>query len=309
MNKIITITLNPAIDKTVTVKGLIPEKKLRCAPAIYEPGGGGVNVSRVLQRLGSESTAVFLAGGHTGSFYTELVARQEIAYKAIPIAGNTRENFTALDESTNLQYRFVMESPQVEIHEWQQCLDILRNEDCGFVVVSGSVPKNMDTAFFDELAAITKKKEIKLIADASGEPLQHLLKRGVYLAKPNLGELSVLCGKEELLPHEVIDAARTVLKDNKCGMLAVSMGAAGAMLITANEVYQAPAPAVKRRSTVGAGDSMVAGMVWALSNGLPLQQVIRYGVAAGTAATMNHGTELCRRQDVERIYQELNKMA
>jgi len=308
MDKIITITLNPAIDKTVTVKSLIPEKKLRCPPAVYEPGGGGVNVSRALKRMGTDSTAIFLAGGYTGKFYAGLVTKENIRCRVVEIAGDTRENFTALDESTNLQYRFVMESPQVQLHEWQQCLDLLRNNsDYQFVVISGSVPKNMDAQFFDELSAIIKNKNAKLIADTSGKPLEHLLKRGVFLAKPNLGELSALCGKEELLPHEVVGAARSVLQGNNCNVLAVSMGAAGAMLITEKEVYQVSAPAVKRRSTVGAGDSMVAGMVWALSRDLHLEEVIRYGVAAGTAATMNHGTELCRQEDVERIYQELNK--
>lgn len=308
MNKIITITLNPAIDKTVTVKSLIPEKKLRCPPAVYEPGGGGVNVSRALKRMGTDSTAIFLAGGYTGKFYADLVTKENIHCSVVEIEGDTRENFTALDESTNLQYRFVMESPQVQLHEWQQCLDILRNSNgYQFVVISGSVPKNMDTQFFDELSVVIKSKNAKLIADTSGKPLEHLLKRGVFLAKPNLGELSAFCGKEELLPHEVVGAARSVLQSNNCNALAVSMGAAGAMLITAEEVYQVSAPAVKRKSTVGAGDSMVAGMVWALSSGLSLQEVIRYGVAAGTAATMNHGTELCKREDVERIYQELNK--
>ncbi|WP_153800033.1 1-phosphofructokinase family hexose kinase [Foetidibacter luteolus] len=306
MKNIITITLNPAVDKTTTVKTIVPDKKLRCSTARYEPGGGGVNVSRALQRLEADSTALFLAGGHTGKFYASLVEKEKLDYVAIEIAENTRENFTVVDESNNLQYRFVMDSPVVTTGEWKNCLKELKeNTGYGFVVISGSTPSSIPLDFFDELAEVVHAHDAKLVIDTSGETLKQLLKRKVYLAKPNLGELSSLQGKDELLPHEITGAAREIIAAGGCEIIVVSMGAAGAMLITKDEVHQLAAPAVKKRSTVGAGDSMVAGMVFALSKSLGMKDVLRYGIAAGTAATMNHGTELCRRADVERIYAEL----
>lgn len=307
MEKVLTITLNPAIDKSTVIDRMVPEKKLRCSLPKFEPGGGGVNVSRAIKKLGGSSTALFLAGGHTGSFFLSLLQREAIDAAAIPISGYTRENLIVFEESTGQQYRFGMPGPSVADNEWRAVLDFLHKESgYEYVVLSGSNPNGVPQEFYIEVAEIVKRKKARFVADTSGETLKNVLECGIFLAKPNLGELSSLVGVSELDSHTAIDAAKSVISNGKCEVLVVSMGAFGALMITANEVFHSPSPAVKRKSTVGAGDSMVAGLITGFTKGLPLQDVLKYGVAAGTAATLNPGTALCSIEDVERIYAKLH---
>ncbi len=303
MENIITITLNPSIDKSTTVHALVPEKKMRCSSPKFEPGGGGVNVSRALKKLGCSSTAVFLAGGYSGKFYESLLQKEGIETLVIPISAHTRENLIVLDEAANLQYRFGMPGPAVHENEWRECLKILRsNSGYEYVVISGSNAPGTPLDFYSEAAKIAKEKNAKLIIDTSEDALKHALNTGVFLVKPNMGELSSLTGAKELDAGCVVDSARKIINKGNCEVMIVSMGASGAMLVTAKEKYHEAAPAVKSKSTVGAGDSMLAGIIIALQKKWPWKNVLRYGVAAGTAATMNSGTELCKKEDVEKIY-------
>lgn len=165
-----------------------------------------------------------------------------------------------------------------------------------------AMPPGVPLEFYGKLATIVKNNNAKLIVDSSDKALEHALSHGIFLAKPNLGELSMLYGVEELDAQTVVEAARSIILKGSCEVMVVSMGPAGAMLITATESYHAAAPAVKRKSTVGAGDSMVAGMLLAMSKGWHWKNVLQYGVASGTAATMNAGTELCKKEDAQKIY-------
>jgi 6-phosphofructokinase 2 len=306
MERIVTLTLNPAIDKSTTVHTIVPDKKLRCADPKFEPGGGGVNVSRAIKKLGGDSTAIYLAGGYSGNFFEELLAVEGIESCIINTKGHTRENLIVVDESANLQYRFGMPGPEVREEEWQQCLKIIEEAPkVEFIVASGSLPKGIPIDFFAKLAMISKKIGAKLILDTSGEPLRNAVDDGVFMIKPNLGELSFLHGVEELQETDAIRAATDIIDKGGCEAMVISKGASGAMLVTKDEVLNVPSPTVKKRSTVGAGDSMVAGMVLALTKGLPWLEVLKYGVATGTATTMNPGTELCKKEDVERLYKFL----
>lgn len=303
MEKVLTITLNPAIDKSTTIPSLVSEKKLRCTAPKFEPGGGGVNVSRALKKLGYNSTAMFLAGGYSGKFFEMLLQQEEIETMVIPIAAHTRENLIVLDEASNRQYRFGMPGPAIQETEWRECLRKLSScNGCEYVVISGSNPHGVPLEFYSEAAEIVKQKNARLIIDTSEDALKHALSTGVFLAKPNLGELSSLSGAKELDAGSVAGAARAFIKKGACEVMVVSMGASGAMLVTANEQYHEAAPAVKIKSTVGAGDSMLAGIIVALQNNWDWRNVLRYGVASGTAATMNAGTELCNKKDVEKIF-------
>jgi 6-phosphofructokinase 2 len=308
MEKIVTLTLNPAIDKSTTVQSIVPDKKLRCAAPKYEPGGGGVNVSRAIKRLEGNSTAIYLAGGFSGKFYEQLLIDEGIESLVIATSGHTRENLIVVDQSANLQYRFGMPGPIITESEWQECLNKLEQcRDIEYIVASGSLPEGVPLDFFARLTTLAKKIDAKLILDTSGEPLRNAVDDGVYMIKPNLGELSFLKGTEELNEDDAVDAAREIINNGGCQVMVISMGPAGALLITKDEVIQSKAPTVKKRSTVGAGDSMVAGMVVALSKGWSFTKVLQYGIATGTATTMNPGTELCRKEDVARLFKTLQK--
>ncbi len=308
MSKIITLTLNPALDKSISVLQLVPEKKLKCSDAKTEPGGGGINVSRAIHKLGGDSEAVYLCGGFTGKQFEELLSAENITSIALPVSGAMRENFVVLDESSNKQYRFGMDGAEVNEAEWPQALDyIAKQTDVAYIVASGSLPPGVPVDIFGRLAKISKQLNAKLIVDTSGEALEHAVKEGLFLIKPNLGELSNLYGKEKLADKEIIEAAKTIIQKGGCEVMVISLGADGAMLVTADEEIKIKPPEVKIHSTVGAGDSLVGAVTLALSKGWNWKDVLYYGVAAGTAATMNAGTELCKKEDTERIFAQLKQ--
>lgn len=308
MSSIVTITFSPCIDKSTSIPSLIPEKKIKCAPPKLEPGGGGINVARAIKKLGGEATAVFPSGGYTGKFFDHLLAKDNIPAVIIETGNETRENIIVLDESTNDQYRFGMPGTELSEDEWRQCLKAVEElKDAAYIIASGSLPPGVPLNIYAMLAKIAKKKNAKFIVDTSGEALKHAADEGVYLLKPNLGELSSLAGKKELRPGEVKNIAKEIIAKVKCEVMVVSLGAAGAMLVTKDITEKITAPPVVKKSTVGAGDSMVAGIVYFLMEGKTLVEATQYGVACGTAATMNPGTELCRKEDADRLYSLIQK--
>ena len=306
MAKIITLTLNPAVDKTTYTDKVVPEKKLSCTHPIYQPGGGGVNVSRALAHLGTHTTPIYLAGGFTGSHLQQLLAKEGIGSVVVPIESNTRMNLTVVEQSTGLQFRFGMVSPAIKENEWKFCLQLLeQQDDLDYIIASGSIPPEVPMDFFGQVATIAKAKNAKLIIDTSGEALQHAINVGVFMIKPNLTELSALYGKEELTVDKIKEAGQAIIARGACEAMAISMGPDGAILVTKEEYHHIPSPSVKVKSTVGAGDSMVAGIVFGLTSNWNWKDTVSYGVACGTAATLNEGTQLCKKEDVERLFAEI----
>ena len=302
MPDIITITFNPCIDKSTTVGVLKPENKLTCTPPVFEPGGGGINVARAIKKLGGEALAVYPSGGYSGKFLNKLLAQENIPELNIETEQHTRENMIVLDTATNQQYRFGMPGQHLSENEWQQCLQAIENSSSNFIVVSGSLPPGVPADIIARIAKIAKGQKRKLIVDSSGEALRLAVKEGVYLIKPNLGELSNLAGKETIETIDIEPLAKKLIEEGNCEIVVVSMGALGAMLVSKEGTYKVEAPIVKRLTTVGAGDSMVAGIVLYISKGKSLLEALQYGVACGTAATINAGTALCNIEDVGRLY-------
>ena len=310
MPAIITVTFNPAIDKSTSVPVLIPEKKLNCALPVYEPGGGGINAARAIKKLGGEATAVYLAGGYSGKIFTKLLTDELVESIVTETRESTRENLIVLETASNQQFRFGMPGPNISKQEWQDCLKSIEDIiDVEYIVASGSLPQGVPTDIFARIALIARKKNARLIVDTSGEALKEAVAAGVYLIKPNLGELSMLLGNEELNIELVDDAAKEVIEKGNCEVVVVSMGSAGAMLVTKEGALQVMPPAVKRKSTVGAGDSMVAGIVLSLTRNKSLTEAVQYGVASGTAATMNPGTALCRKEDADHLFRLIQNKA
>jgi 6-phosphofructokinase 2 len=303
---IATFTINPSIDTSVRVEQVIPERKLRCRIPRSEPGGGGVNVSRALQILGGRSTTVFAAGGTFGALLESLLEQEGIASLPVPIGGSTRENFTVYEETSGQQFRFGMPGPKLENGEWKKCLEVLLAMDPtpDYLVASGSLPPGVPPDFYAHVANRARKMGIRLIVDTSGEPLLHAAKAGVFLLKPNLRELEVLSGEKIGDDSQIEAAAEKWVREGSCEGVVVSMGAGGAFLVSREGAGRLPAPTVPIESKVGAGDSMVAGIVLTLARGRSLVEAARFGVAAGAAAVMTPGTELCRREDAERLYRE-----
>ena len=304
---ILTITLNPSVDKSSSVHGIVPDKKLRCVTPRYEPGGGGINVSRALKRLGVASSAFFVSGGRTGKLLEQLLKEENLDILPLPVSGETRESFIVVDASNNQQYRFGFPGEHMSPAEQSAVLETLgKIENFPEIsVISGSLPAGVSPAFIRELIGICKAKGAKVIVDTSGQALHETVEEGVFLIKPNIGELASLSGVEELDEASMDKAAVKLVADGKSEVVVVSLGASGAVLYSKDEKVQLPAPVVKKRSTVGAGDSMVAGMVSVLVSGGSREQMLKMGIACGSATTMAQGTGLFRKADVDRLMAQI----
>jgi len=298
--------MNPAIDQSVSVEHVAPEIKLRCSPPQRDPGGGGINISRVIQRLGGDSQAIYPAGGPPGVILQQLLDAESLRCRVISTQHWTRENLTVFDEATEQQYRFGAPGPELAEHEWQQCLDAVATIEPkpDYVVASGSLPPGVPDDFYAQVARHVSEIGARFVLDTSGAPLRHGLRAGVFLTKPNMRELEQIVGSE----IETEAQQETIIKDliahGSSEVIVVSLGAAGALLATEGECVRFRAPTVPIRSKVGAGDSMVGGIVLALARHRSIHEAIRYGVAAGSAAVMTPGTDLCHRDDVERLYEQ-----
>lgn len=303
MTKVVTVTFNPAMDKSTHVAQVLPESKMRCVPPLYEPGGGGVNISRAIKQLGDNSTAIYAKGGSVGENFERILNESGIQQIPVLCKSVTRENFIVVDDSTNSQYRFGMPGESLSEEEVESFLNKIEAlEGCEYLVASGSLPKNVKVDIYARIGAIAKRKGIKYIVDSSEEALLKAFESGVLLAKPNIKELEQIIGKDLDDAGDLENAAREIITDGRAEIIVVSLGPAGAFVVTKSKSFNVNAPAVKKKSTVGAGDSMVAGIVLKLSQNKSIEEAVMYGVACGTGATLNEGTGLCKKDDVERLF-------
>ena len=305
MKRIVTLTLNPAIDGAAEANEVRPIHKIRTWAERYDPGGGGINVARVIEELGGSALAFYLSGGVTGPILDDLVREAGIESRRIPIAGHTRISHTVHELSSGYEYRFVPEGPAVTPEEWRSCLAALEGIDCDYLVASGSLPRGVPADFYVQVGEIAARTGARLVLDTSGEALRRATARGVYLTKPSLGELEDLVGRKLPGAPEQEAASRNLVASGAAQIVALTLGRDGALLTTADTVLRLDGVKVTPRSAVGAGDSFLAAMTLGLARGWPPEKAFVHGMAAGTAAVLTAGTELCRRADVERILAEI----
>ena len=300
--QIVTLTINPAVDVSTSVKKMVPFTKMRCAQAHRDPGGGGINVARVLKRLGIEATAIYPAGGATGQLLATLLEREGVRSIAIPAANPTREDITIFDETTREQFRLVFPGAALGEIEWQECLGSIARitPPPAFVIASGSLPAGVPHDFFGKVAQASNAHS-RVIVDTSGPFLKAALEAGVYLIKPNLREFWELAGIAASDEATLIEAGHRLFDRYRIEVIAISMGPEGALLMTREMALRANGLPMDPISVSGAGDSFLGAMVWSLTNDSSLDTALRYGVAGGSAALLNPGTELCRPEDVHRL--------
>jgi 6-phosphofructokinase 2 len=304
---IVTATPNPALDVSTSVDRVVPEHKMRCGPTVLDPGGGGINVSRVVRNLGGRSTAVYAVGGPTGQAYRELLEREGIAGHAVRIAASTRESFTVDETATGQQFRFVLQGPHMREPEWRAFLSAVGDDMPvgGYIVPSGSLPPGAPVDLYARIARIAREKGTRCVVDTSGPALRAALDEGVYLIKPSRRELGDLVGAEIDDENSMLDAARELGRARACEVVALTLGADWAILVTRDEALRLPTPEVQVQSTVGAGDAFLGGLVLRLAQGRDLSAAFRTAVAAGSATAMLPATDLCRPADVDRLEADL----
>jgi len=268
MTDILTLTLNPALDVLTTIDQVSDTHKMRCGAVLKHPGGGGVNVARVLHRLGANCVAVYLAGGVTGERHHQLMRAEKVRCHVMPMAEETRESFSVHELSSGHDFRFVLPGPQVSAAEYEACFDyVTQHPPHKFLVISGGLAPGVPDNFYARIAAWAKQHKVRVVLDANGPALAEALKVGVYLFKPSLRELRDLTGQALPDADAQIDAAQTLVRSGQAEVVALSLGEDGAMLISATQCWQARSVKVDVQTTIGAGDSFVGGLVWSLQRG------------------------------------------
>ncbi|HEX4502317.1 MAG TPA: 6-phosphofructokinase II [Scandinavium sp.] len=307
MVNIYTLTLAPSLDSATLTPQIYPEGKLRCSAPVFEPGGGGINVARAIAFLGGEATAIFPAGGATGEHLVALLADEQVPVETVAANDWTRQNLHVHVETSGEQYRFVMPGAALsedEFHQLEQ--KVLQIEVGAILVISGSLPPGVSISKLVELIQSAQQHGIRCVVDSSGDALAAALEVGnLELVKPNQKELSALVQRELTQPDDVRKAAEVIVRSGKARRVVVSLGPQGALGVDASGSVQVVPPPVKSQSTVGAGDSMVGAMTLKLAENAPLDEMVRYGVAAGSAATINQGTRLCSLENTRNIYDYL----
>ena len=302
MAKVVTLTPNPALDVATHVDRLVPEHKLRCGPVRRDPGGGGINVARVIHRLGGKAVAVFPAGGSTGDLLQGLLRAEGVDARAVKAAGATRESLHVSDAG-GAQYRFVLPGEPLSESEWTACRDTALAEtgEGDFLVGSGSLPPGVLADFYAGAFTAAKAKGAKTVIDTHGPPLDAALAQGVYLLKASAREMATHLGHRPADAASWCGACSGVVRGGKAEIVIVTLGAEGAVLIGAGQALHATVPVVKALTSVGAGDAFLGGFLFKLESGAAMDAALRYAAACGTAALLSHGTGLSDPAQVERL--------
>ena len=298
---IYTITLNPALDRTLWIQKVRDDVSNRILEEKSFAGGKSVDVSKVLKNLGVDNIALGFVGGFAGRELEGRLLNEGIETDFVRVSGETRTNIIIHETGTGKQLAFNASGPEIKPDELMQFIEQLEKLPCGDVVaIGGSIPLGVSPEIYRKIISLVKKCQAKVVLDVDGEALRQGIKALPNVIKPNIHELSELAGRELKGLDDVVSAARSI---NQQGVeiVLVSMGAKGILLVSDGQQYLAVPPNVNVESTIGAGDSSVAGFVSGLVQGKDLKQCLIYAVAAGTATTLRQGTALCQKDDFERI--------
>jgi 1-phosphofructokinase family hexose kinase len=299
---IITLTLNPAVDQTVWVPHLEVAAVNRARQAHLDPAGKGVNVSRMAHRLGWPTIAFGFLAGEVGEIVRQALAAEGVAQQFIPIAGQTRINVTVVDDSSHAATSIFCPGPAVEPDHLQQLDAVLQFwlQAGRVLVLAGSLPPGIPEDAYARYIRLAHAQGIRTILDASGEHLRLGVEARPYAIKPNVAEAEELLGRR--LPDlEAVVAGARELAARGIAVVVISMGAQGAICVEGGRVWRATPPEVERQSTVGSGDSFVAGLAVALARGEGVEAGLRLGTAAGAATAATPGTELGSAEAVQAL--------
>lgn len=300
-----TITLNPALDRTLWVKKIKPDDSNRIEREERYAGGKGIDVSKVLTTLEVRNNALGFIGGFAGEEVEGRLLNEGISCDFIRISGETRTNIIVNDMSNRKQTVFSASGPEIRPYELMRIIHkVEKLERPDIVVISGSLPPGIHPEIYRKLIVIARNKGAQVVLDTDGDALKTGILGLPYIIKPNIHELSRLVGTELKGIDAITKAAFNVHKQG-VKIVLVSMGAKGILLVEEKEQYLAVPPEVEVKNTIGAGDSAVAGFVYGFVSGKSLKESLTYAVAAGTATTLRPGTALCKKDDFLKLIPEI----
>lgn len=302
---ILTITLNPAIDSRYHIKDFQIDKVIRCTEYEKTAGGKGLNVSRILKSLRKDVLATGFIGGKIGEYFLELLEKDEIKENFIRISEETRTCLALLgDDGTQTEILEI--GPTINQIEIEKFIEIYEKQlqKVELVCVSGSLPQGINTDFYKCLSQKAKKSQIPFIMDTSGEAFREGIKGKPYLIKPNKEELENYCGKTLDTEIEIIKVIKELL-DKGIKYVAVSLGKEGAILASKKQILKATPPNIKALNPVGSGDSMIGGFAKAIADKKTDIEILKYGIACGTANAMEAKTGQIELSNVESILKKI----
>jgi 6-phosphofructokinase 2 len=308
---IMTLSLNPALDLSTDVETVESGTKLRCNQPRFDPGGGGINVSRAIAKLGGSSIPFAAVGGPAGEKLKELLAAERLEGQWFPLKEATRQSVSIYERSTGKQFRFVMPGPELSETEQQDLLSTLksrlteRGERIGYLVASGSLPPGVPDDFYHVIKSLAHEAGARFVLDTSGRALTAALRDDT--AAPHIwvmdhGEAEEAIGAEIVGLDALEEAAAVLARRSLADILVVSYGDGGAIVTSATERHRIVPPRVEVLSKVGAGDSFVAGLTLKLSRGATLREAAAYAVAAATSAVTTAATQLCDGPQTEEFF-------
>lgn len=302
---IYTVTLNPTLDITYVLEDISFDEPVTAQRVLNTPGGKGINVSRVLRAMGTDSVAVGLIGGHVGEEVLDLLHEEGLILQIMRIKNETRTNIIVLGQRDRRQLVIRASGPTVEATDTEKVTRLIFQiaQAPEVMVLSGSLPPGMSDDIYFSLAQEGKNRGTKVVLDAEGEPLRVGIEAGPYLIKPNVRELGELAGRELAGEEEIAEYCRGLLKKG-IEVVAVSMGKDGALMVTGSGVWKGNVPPVTD-DTVGAGDSMVAGMVMGMVQGQTLERMFRTGLACGVSAVINEGPGLAEPETFTKAFPQV----
>ncbi|HEU4744903.1 MAG TPA: 1-phosphofructokinase [Anaerolineales bacterium] len=304
---IYTLTLNPAVDRELTVPAMEFDSVLRATEARVDFGGKGFNVSRLLKGMGASSTAVGFLGGRAGELLQDGLQSLGIGTDFVWVPGETRTNVSIVTQSHDRYIKVNEKGPLVDETRQQELLEKIDSlaKPGDWWVLAGSLPPGVTDDFYARVVNVLNKHEAHAILDTSGEALKMGCAEKPYLVKPNAEEAHALTGLPMETPAEIATAAAAI-----CSMgahhVVVSMGKAGALLHTAQGTWLTHTPKIQEKNPIGAGDSMVGGLVWALTQGIALRESLGWGVASGAATASLPGTEVGSRPLIEELFAQVH---
>jgi 1-phosphofructokinase family hexose kinase len=305
---IYTLTPNPAVDRELTVPAMEFDSVLRATESRVDFGGKGFNVSRLLKGMETSSIATGFLAGNAGELLQNGLKSLGIGTDFVWVEGETRTNVSIVTQSHDHYIKVNEKGPLVDAVKQQELLDkidSLAKQNRGeWWVLAGSMPPGVADDFYARVVNVLNKHEAQAILDTTGESLRLGCGEKPFLVKPNAEEAHALTGLPMNTPAEIAAGAETI-RGMGAQNVVVSMGKAGALLQTAEGTWLTHSPKIQEKNPIGAGDSMVGGLVWALSQGIPLKEALGWGVASGAATASLSGTEVGTRPLIEELFKQV----